>query len=510
MLNESLARELGPRPGRPPYRHRAGPAHRHPAARQRQPRGPGLRGAPVRGLLPPPRRRARPAGRRARAARRSPGRPAPQGVRAYAVRARRRRPGRGRPDAARVRRERGHARARGAHHPRARGHRHRSHGAPRDPAAWRRPGASGEQATCASGASSTPARWTTPALLRRLADHAIERHHPEAADAENPYLALFEAVLEAQASLVARWMLLGFVHGVLNTDNVLISGESIDFGPCAFMEAYDPATSFSSIDETGRYAYAQQPPVTEWNLARLAEALLPLIDDEQDRAVALATDSLRGFRQSYQQAYVDGMRAKLGLPEGLAPDVLAPLVEDLLALVQASHVDHTSFFRALGEGCARSQGAGSGGDDRSAGLRRVGRAVARPRPRRRADGRHQPGLRSAQPPRRGGPWTPGAPATSPRWSVCSRPCATRSSSGPGSSGTPSPHPPTSGPTRPTAAPETASPRADRPRCRLSGLGRVDQLLVEELLDAVRAELAAHARALGAPEGAGRPPSPAGC
>ena len=132
-------------------------------------------------------------------------------------------------------------------------------------------------------------------LLRRLADHAIARHHPDAAEAEQPYLALFEGVLAAQASLVAQWMLVGFVHGVMNTDNMTISGETIDYGPCAFLEAYDPATVYSSIDEGGRYAYGNQPPVAQWNLARLAETLLPLLDADQDRAVEVATDALRAF-----------------------------------------------------------------------------------------------------------------------------------------------------------------------------------------------------------------------
>ena len=120
-------------------------------------------------------------------------------------------------------------------------------------------------------------------LLRRLADHAISRHYPGASEAEHPYLALFEAVISAQASLVAQWMLVGFVHGVMNTDNMTISGETIDYGPCAFMEAFDPATVYSSIDAGGRYAYGNQPVVAEWNLARLAEALLPLLHDDQDR-----------------------------------------------------------------------------------------------------------------------------------------------------------------------------------------------------------------------------------
>lgn len=189
-------------------------------------------------------------------------------------------------------------------------------------------------------------------LLRRLADHAIARHHPAAATAELPYLALFEAVVAAQASLVAQWMLVGFVHGVLNTDNVTISGESIDYGPCAFMEAYDPATVFSSIDDGGRYAYGNQPAVTAWNLARLAEALLPLIDDDQDTAVALAVQSLGRFRPASDAAWSAGMHAKLGLPDGLDGGVSGPLVDRLLALLQGSRVDHTSFFRLLG-GAAR-------------------------------------------------------------------------------------------------------------------------------------------------------------
>ena len=140
------------------------------------------------------------------------------------------------------------------------------------------------------------------ALVRRLADHAIARHHPHAAEAENPYLAFFESVVDSQASLIARWMLVGFIHGVMNTDNMAISGETIDYGPCAFMDAYDPATVFSSIDHGGRYAYGNQPPIAQWNLARLAESLLPLIDAETETAVAAATDVLRTFPDRYQRA----------------------------------------------------------------------------------------------------------------------------------------------------------------------------------------------------------------
>ncbi|QIK67351.1 YdiU family protein [Nocardioides sp. HDW12B] len=192
-------------------------------------------------------------------------------------------------------------------------------------------------------------------LLRRLVDHAIGRHHPGAAEDERPALALFRGVVAAQASLVAQWMLVGFVHGVMNTDNVTISGETIDYGPCAFMDAFDPAALFSSIDHGGRYAYGNQPVVAEWNLARFAETLLPLIDDDQDKAVELAVEALGGFRTAYSRAWLDGMRAKLGLPDGLADDVVQPLAEDLLALMQPSPVDHTSFYRALAE-----QGRGDG------------------------------------------------------------------------------------------------------------------------------------------------------
>jgi uncharacterized protein YdiU (UPF0061 family) len=185
-------------------------------------------------------------------------------------------------------------------------------------------------------------------LLRRLADHAIARHHPAAANAEHPHLALFESVIAAQASLVARWMLVGFIHGVMNTDNMTISGETIDYGPCAFMEAFDPATVYSSIDHGGRYAYGNQPVVAEWNLARLAEALLPLFHDDQERAIELATESLGTFRARYSAAWKAGMRAKLGLSTSLDDAAVSPLVEELIALLQASHVDHTSFFRHLG------------------------------------------------------------------------------------------------------------------------------------------------------------------
>jgi uncharacterized protein YdiU (UPF0061 family) len=183
------------------------------------------------------------------------------------------------------------------------------------------------------------------AVLRRLADHAIVRHHPSATDAEQPYLALFAAVAEAQASLVARWMLVGFVHGVMNTDNTTISGETIDYGPCAFMDAYDPATVFSSIDHGGRYAYGNQPVIVLWNLARFAEALLPLLGDGQDAAVEAANSVLATVAGHYERHLLDGMRAKLGLRGGKPGD--GALVQELLDLLRAHQVDYTSAMRSL-------------------------------------------------------------------------------------------------------------------------------------------------------------------
>ena len=185
-------------------------------------------------------------------------------------------------------------------------------------------------------------------LLRRLADFAIARHYPEAAGSDNRYLALFEAVVAAQAALVAKWMLVGFIHGVMNTDNMTISGETIDYGPCAFMDAYDPATVYSSIDHAGRYAYGNQPAIAQWNLARFAEALLPLIADEQQQAVDIAVEALGRFRSQYDDAWTSGMRAKLGVSPTVESDVVARLANDLLAQLQQSHVDYTSFFRDLG------------------------------------------------------------------------------------------------------------------------------------------------------------------
>jgi uncharacterized protein YdiU (UPF0061 family) len=183
-------------------------------------------------------------------------------------------------------------------------------------------------------------------LLERLTRYAIARHHPAAAEADRPALALLRAVSDAQADLIARWMLVGFVHGVMNTDNMAISGETIDYGPCAFMEAYDPATVFSSIDHGGRYAYGAQPQVAQWNLARLAESLLPLIDADDPQAGAdAAMEVLATFPEGFTRAWTTGMHAKLGLRDGVDTD--EALVDDLLALLHTHAVDWTSAFRAL-------------------------------------------------------------------------------------------------------------------------------------------------------------------
>ncbi|MCL4129154.1 UNVERIFIED_CONTAM: hypothetical protein GTU68_066633 [Idotea baltica] len=181
--------------------------------------------------------------------------------------------------------------------------------------------------------------------FKRLVDYAIDRHYPQARDAEQPYLAFFDAVIEEQASLVAEWMLIGFIHGVMNTDNVTISGEGIDYGPCAFLDRYDPATVFSSIDHAGRYAYGNQPRITTWNLARLAETLVELVDSDFDAAAQVLTESLNGFQDRYRAHWIVGMRAKLGLT--LAADGDGEFFDELLSLMQTSQLDYTRTFRSL-------------------------------------------------------------------------------------------------------------------------------------------------------------------
>jgi serine/tyrosine/threonine adenylyltransferase len=181
--------------------------------------------------------------------------------------------------------------------------------------------------------------------LKRLADHAIARHDPDLAGADAPYLAFLDAVIDRQARLVADWMGIGFVHGVMNTDNMAISGETIDYGPCAFMEGYAPGTVFSSIDRQGRYAYANQPQILGWNLARLAEALVPLIDADPDRAVDLANDRLGSIAGRYRAAWVAVMRRKLGLLGEEESD--GALADDLLAAMVGA--DWTLTFHRLGD-----------------------------------------------------------------------------------------------------------------------------------------------------------------
>ena len=185
------------------------------------------------------------------------------------------------------------------------------------------------------------------ANLRILADYAIARHYPAATDAQDPYLAFFDAVAAKLASLTARWMHVGFIHGVLNTDNTSIAGETIDYGPCAFMDAYDPAKVFSSIDQFGRYAFANQPAIIKWNLARLAETLLPLIADGADAAVEVLNASLARFDDRYNEAYLAGLRRKLGL--ALALDGDGALGRDLLTSMAENAADFTLTFRALSE-----------------------------------------------------------------------------------------------------------------------------------------------------------------
>ena len=190
--------------------------------------------------------------------------------------------------------------------------------------------------------------------VRRLADHAIERHYPQAAGTPEPYRSFLQGVVHRQADLVAQWLLVGFIHGVMNTDNMSIAGETIDYGPCAFMDAYDPATVFSSIDRGGRYAYANQPGIAQWNLTRLAECLLPLLSDDGDEAVEQAKVVLASFAERFNSAYVGGLRRKLGLfseREG----VLA-LAEDLLQRMTAGKADFTLIFRRLCDAAAAPEG----------------------------------------------------------------------------------------------------------------------------------------------------------
>ncbi|WP_031513791.1 protein adenylyltransferase SelO [Desulfofalx alkaliphila] len=189
------------------------------------------------------------------------------------------------------------------------------------------------------------ARWGTVEDLRALADYTLKRHFPEADHTDNPYLYLLGEVIKRQASLVAKWQLVGFIHGVMNTDNVTLSGETIDYGPCAFMDTYHPDTVFSSIDRQGRYAYGNQPIIAQWNLARFAETLLPLIDDNQAEAVKLAQGAHSDFAKLYHSNWLAGMRAKLGIFNEESKD--ESLIQQLLDLMQRYGADFTNTFRAL-------------------------------------------------------------------------------------------------------------------------------------------------------------------
>ncbi|EPD50310.1 hypothetical protein HMPREF1210_02881 [Paenisporosarcina sp. HGH0030] len=181
--------------------------------------------------------------------------------------------------------------------------------------------------------------------VRTLADYTIERHYPYVAGNENRYLSLLLEVIKRQADLIAKWQLVGFIHGVMNTDNMTISGETIDYGPCAFMDEYDPATVFSSIDHQGRYAYGNQPYMAGWNLARLAETLLPLFHDDQEQAIKIAQDAIAEFNKLYHENWYAGMRAKLGIFNEEKED--ETLIEDLLNMMQKYRADYTNTFRAL-------------------------------------------------------------------------------------------------------------------------------------------------------------------
>ncbi|WP_312575134.1 protein adenylyltransferase SelO family protein [Clostridium sp.] len=188
-------------------------------------------------------------------------------------------------------------------------------------------------------------KWGTVEELRALADYTLQRHFKETDDKENRYLFLLQEVIKNQAELIAKWQLVGFIHGVMNTDNMAISGETIDYGPCAFMDAYDPATVFSSIDIHGRYAYGNQPNIGAWNLARFAETLLPLLHTNQEEALKLAQSAISDFTTLYKGNWLSGMRAKLGIFNEEPED--ESLIEGLLGIMQKYAADYTNTFRAL-------------------------------------------------------------------------------------------------------------------------------------------------------------------
>jgi uncharacterized protein YdiU (UPF0061 family) len=181
--------------------------------------------------------------------------------------------------------------------------------------------------------------------LRELADYTLQRHYPELVSQPEPYLALLKAVIERQASLIVQWMHVGFIHGVMNTDNMTLSGETIDYGPCAFMDRFSLATVFSSIDRQGRYAYGQQPGIAQWNLTRLAEALLPLFSDDEAEAITKAEQALNTYAEHLQRHWIAGMRGKLGIENESEDEVV--LFNSLLELMEKNQADYTNTFRAL-------------------------------------------------------------------------------------------------------------------------------------------------------------------
>ncbi|AFS77584.1 hypothetical protein Curi_c05090 [Gottschalkia acidurici 9a] len=188
-------------------------------------------------------------------------------------------------------------------------------------------------------------KWGSIEDLRALADYTLKRHFPYVNTDENRYLSLLKEVIKRQAELIAKWQLVGFVHGVMNTDNMTISGETIDYGPCAFMDIYDPSTVFSSIDRYGRYAYGNQPHIAIWNLTQFAETLLPLIDVNHEQAIKLAEDAISDFTEIYHNDWLDGMRAKLGIFNKELED--KSLIEDLLSIMHKYNADYTNTFLAL-------------------------------------------------------------------------------------------------------------------------------------------------------------------
>lgn len=188
-------------------------------------------------------------------------------------------------------------------------------------------------------------KWGTIDDLRALADYTLNRHYKDFETSENKYLFLLKEVIKRQALLIAKWQLVGFIHGVMNTDNVAISGETIDYGPCAFMDTYDPATVFSSIDQYGRYAYGNQPSIGGWNLARFAETLLPLLHDNKEKAIELAQDAISEYNELYNYNYLLGMRSKLGIFNEEEDDQY--LIENLLSMMQKYNADYTNTFSEL-------------------------------------------------------------------------------------------------------------------------------------------------------------------